>query len=104
MGIFDKKPEADFSDVKAGKSGSTGGFAGNTGATDFSDVESGASSTSSAGTTYTVKSGDSLSKIAKQFYGDGSKWKIIHSANSAKIPNPDMIHPGQELIIPAQEN
>lgn len=100
MGIFDKKPEGDFSDVKAD---STGGFSKAGGTADFSDVQSGASSTASAGSTYTVKSGDSLSKIAKQFYGDGSKWKVIHSANSAKIPNPDLIHPGLELIIPAQE-
>ena len=53
-----------------------------------------------AGGTYTVKSGDSLSKIAKQVYGDASKWKLIHEANKAKIPNPDLIHPGDQLTIP----
>jgi nucleoid-associated protein YgaU len=53
-----------------------------------------------AGSTYTVKSGDSLSKIAKQVYGDASKWKLIHEANKAKIPNPDLIHPGDQLTIP----
>jgi nucleoid-associated protein YgaU len=88
----------DFSDVSA--SGSTS--AGNTGgAPDFSDVKSGGSSTApSAGKTYTVKSGDSLSKIAKQFYGDAGKWKKIHAANADKIPNPDLIHPGLQLTIP----
>jgi nucleoid-associated protein YgaU len=101
MGIFDKKPDADFSDVKAD---STGGYSSTGGTADFSDVQAGSSSTASAGSTYVVKSGDSLSKIAKHFYGDGNKWKIIHQANSAKIPNPDLIHPGLELIIPAQEN
>lgn len=101
MGFFDKKPDPDFSDVKAD---STGGFSKASVPADFSDVEGGASSTAPAGGTYVVKSGDSLSKIAKQFYGDGNKWKIIHAANSAKIPNPDLIHPGLELIIPAQEN
>ncbi len=101
MGIFDKKAEGDFSDVKAD---STGGVARSAGSADFSDVKEGSSSTASAGSSYTVKSGDSLSKIAKQFYGDGGKWKIIHAANSAKIPNPDLIHPGLELTIPAQEN
>ena len=50
---------------------------------------------------YTVKSGDTLSKIAKQMYGDASQWKRIHEANRAKIPNPDLIHPGDELTIPA---
>ena len=97
MGIFDKKGEADFKDVKADSSVSRP-------KADFSDVQGGASSTASAGTTYTVKPGDSLSKIAKHFYGDASKWKRIHAANSAKIPNPDLIHPGQELTIPAKEN
>lgn len=100
MGFFDKKPDTNFSDVKAD---STGGVTPDRSA-DFSDVEGGSTSTGSAGTTYTVQSGDSLSKIAKRFYGDGNKWKIIHAANSAKIPNPDLIHPGQELIIPAKEN
>ena len=107
MGIFDKKP--DFSDVNkgSGSAGSTGGFSGfpSTNASapkaDFSDVESGSSTTAPVGgQTYTVKSGDSLSRIAKEFYGDGSKWKRIHAANRDKIPNPDLIHPGQELIIP----
>lgn len=54
-----------------------------------------------AARTYTVKSGDSLSRIAKAMYGDASKWKLIHAANKAKIPNPDLIHPGDELTIPA---
>lgn len=105
VGLFDKKP--DFSDIKkdsttAGSSGSLDGFANrNTANADFSDVESGSSSQSSGtGRTYTVKSGDSLSKIAKQFYGDGNDWKRIHAANRDKVPNPDLIHPGQELIIP----
>jgi nucleoid-associated protein YgaU len=53
------------------------------------------------GQKYTVKSGDSLSKIAKHFYGDAGKWKKIHEANKAKIPNPDLIHPGDELVIPS---
>ena len=55
---------------------------------------------SGGGQTYTVKSGDSLSKIAKQVYGDASQWKKIHEANKAKIPNPDLIHPGDQLVIP----
>jgi nucleoid-associated protein YgaU len=59
-----------------------------------------ASGGSGGGRTYTVKSGDSLSKIAKEVYGDASEWKKIHEANKAAIPNPDLIHPGQELQIP----
>ena len=90
----------DFSDV--GGSSTKGGSSGTGGTADFSDVKSGSSSTDAfTGTTYVVKSGDSLSKIAKRFYGDGAKWKKIHAANSDKIPNPDLIHPGLELTIPA---
>ena len=70
---------------------------------DFSDVSGGSSTTApvGGGTTYTVKQGDSLSKIARHFYGDGAKWKKIHAANADKIPNPDLIHPGLELTIPS---
>jgi nucleoid-associated protein YgaU len=54
-----------------------------------------------AGRKYTVKAGDSLSKIAKEVYGDASQWKKIADANKATVPNPDLIHPGDELTIPA---
>ena len=71
------------------------------GAADFSDVSASHSTTApTGGKTYTVKKGDNLSKIAKQFYGDAAKWKKIHAANADKIPNPDMIHPGLQLTIP----
>ena len=53
-----------------------------------------------AGKTYTVKSGDTLSKIAKEVYGDAGQWKKIAEANKATVPNPDLIHPGDELVIP----
>jgi nucleoid-associated protein YgaU len=49
---------------------------------------------------YTVKSGDSLSKIAKLKYNDAQQWRKIYEANKAQIKNPDLIHPGQKLIIP----
>ena len=92
-------PNADFSDV--GGSSTPGSSSGTGGAADFSDVSGGSSSTvARGGTTYVVKSGDNLSKIAKQFYGDPAKWKKIHAANSDKIPNPDLIHPGLQLTIP----
>jgi nucleoid-associated protein YgaU len=86
---------------------------------DFSDVQSGSSTTAASppgtapmppvgptiGTsgsdqTYTVVTGDSLSKIAKRFYGDANKWPRIHEANRDQIKNPDLIHPGQKLRIP----
>lgn len=105
MTMNSDNPGADFSDVggSASTSGSANTSSANTaGAADFSDVRSGGSSTAAAGgQTYVVKSGDSLSKIAKHFYGDASKWKKIHAANADKIPNPDLIHPGLQLTIPA---
>jgi len=47
-----------------------------------------------------VKSGESLSKIAKHYYGDPMKYKAIFEANTNLLDNPDMIHPGQVLVIP----
>ncbi len=92
-------PNADFSDV--GGSSTTGSSSGAGGTADFTDVSGSSSSTAAkGGVTYVVKKGDNLSKIAKQFYGDPGKWKKIHAANSDKIPNPDLIHPGLQLTIP----
>lgn len=50
--------------------------------------------------TYTVKPGDSLSKIAKALYGDANRWKEIHQANLDQIKDPDKIFPGQVLRLP----
>jgi nucleoid-associated protein YgaU len=49
---------------------------------------------------YTIQSGDSLSKIARQFYGDPNDWQKIYQANKDKIKDPNLIHPGQKIIIP----
>ena len=65
---------------------------------DFSNVQSGSSSTATK--IYEVVAGDSLSKIAKHFYGDAKLWRKIHAANSATIKNPDLIFPGQVITIP----
>ena len=55
-----------------------------------------------AGTTYTVVSGDSLSKIATHHYGDSAKWHQIYEANKALIGNnPDLIEVGQVLTLPS---
>ena len=71
-------------------------------AANFSDVQSGSSSTApaDASRSYTVQSGDNLSKIAKHVYGDPNKWHKIFEANRDKIKNPDLIHPGQVLTLP----
>ena len=52
---------------------------------------------SSGGSSYTVQSGDSLSKIGSKY---GVSWKAIFEANRDKLDDPDKIQPGQELTIP----
>ena len=49
---------------------------------------------------YTVKRGDSLSKIAKRYYGDPMKYMKIFKANQPLLKDPDKIYPGQTLRIP----
>ena len=47
-----------------------------------------------------VKSGDTLSKIAKEAYGDANAYMKIFEANKPMLSNPDKIYPGQKLRIP----
>ena len=49
---------------------------------------------------YEVKSGDTLSKIAKEYYGDAMKYPTIFEANKPMLDHPDKIYPGQVLRIP----
>ena len=54
-----------------------------------------------SGKTYVVKSGDSLSKIAKDALGDAKRWPEIYELNKELIgDNPNIIHPGQKLSLP----
>lgn len=50
--------------------------------------------------THTVVKGESLSKIAKRYYGDMMKYQQIFDANRDKLTSPDEIEVGQELVIP----
>lgn len=50
--------------------------------------------------TYTVKPGDSLSKISKEFYGDANQYEKIFEANRDRLSDPNKIRAGQELVIP----
>ena len=52
------------------------------------------------GGTYTVKPGDTLSKIAKQHLGDANAYMRIFEANRDQLSNPDLIKPGQVLKLP----
>jgi nucleoid-associated protein YgaU len=62
-------------------------------------ASSGASA--SAGRTYTVKAGDTLSKIAKEHLGDANAYPKIFEANRDQLSDPDKIKPGQVLKIPS---
>lgn len=53
-----------------------------------------------AAVTYTVQGGDTLSKIAKQFYGNANQYMKIFEANKDQLSDPDKIKPGQVLKIP----
>jgi nucleoid-associated protein YgaU len=96
MGIFGgkKKEEkkADFSNVRAGGS--------STAATPPPVGSSPAPQPAVEPQSYVVVPGDSLSKIAKRYYGDASQWRRIYEANRDQLSNPDLIHPGQRLKIP----
>ena len=112
MGLFGwkKKKEDDkpsFDNVGSGRSTER--------KPDFSNVRSGGSSTAApaaaaapaplAQRRHTVVSGDSLSKIAKHHYGDAGKWRRIYDANRQTIgDNPDLIKPGQDLVIPEENS
>jgi nucleoid-associated protein YgaU len=52
---------------------------------------------------YTVKLGDSLSKLAERFYNSTSKWEKIYEANRDTVKNPHYIYVGQKLMIPADD-
>lgn len=72
---------------------------------DFSNVKSGSSTVQGSGATgeqtYTVEKGDTLSHIAKQFYGKANQWQAIFAANRDQLDDADKIFPGQVLKIPA---
>ena len=55
------------------------------------------------GQTYEVKSGDNLSKISKQFYGDANEYMRIFYANRETLNDPDKIQVGQKLVIPPDD-
>ena len=71
---------------------------------DFSNVQSSVTSTEEVvgQQTYVVQKGDSLSHIAKQFYGKAGHWHGIFDANRDQLDDPDKIFPGQVLKIPAE--
>jgi len=59
-----------------------------------------AGAASSGSRTYNVQPGDTLSKIAKEFYGNANDYNRIFEANRDKLESPDKIRAGQEIVIP----
>jgi nucleoid-associated protein YgaU len=95
----------DFSNVRTGTSSEPAGTP------DFSNVRGGTSAVQGGGGTgtpaagrgsqqYTVERGDTLSHIAKHFYGKAGRWRAIFDANRDQLDDPDLIRPGQVLTIP----
>ena len=83
----------------------------NNGKPDFSNVTGSVASTEApldtgggggGEQTYTVAKGDTLSKIAKEFYGEANKYHQIFEANKPMLKDPDKIYPGQMLRIPPE--
>jgi nucleoid-associated protein YgaU len=64
----------------------------------YSDLKHEIATTGGANQPYTVKPGDSLSKVSKLFYGDPNKYNAIAKANG--IANPDLIRAGQQINVP----
>jgi nucleoid-associated protein YgaU len=95
--LFGSKPkkDVDFSNVRSGSSTTAPAADASRGATPKRTPEG-----VPEAKTWTVRPGDTLSDIAKQVYGDASRWKAIYEANRSQIDDPDLIYPGQELVLP----
>jgi LysM repeat protein len=65
-----------------------------------SSAQSGGGRSSAAERMYTVKPGDTLSKIAKEMYGNPNEYQKIFGANRDQLSDPNQIRPGQQLKIP----
>ena len=95
------KPKADFGNVKSSVTSTAPAKP----KADFSRVSASVASTApildpQPPATYVVKSGDSLSKIARKTLGSPNKWKALWEANKDQIKDPDKIYPGQVLKLP----
>lgn len=53
-----------------------------------------------SGTVHVVRRGDTLTRIARRYYGNGNRYRVIYRANRRKIRNPNLIYPRQRLYIP----
>ena len=69
----------------------------------IADIKVAAGAAGKAASTYTVKAGDTLSKIAKEHLGDANAYMAIFEANKDQLTDPDKIKPGQVLKLPAAQ-
>lgn len=67
---------------------------------DWNDVTYSAIINDNGVTTYRVKRGDSLWKIAKEFYGNGARWRRIYDANDDVLTDPQSLRVGHILVLP----
>jgi nucleoid-associated protein YgaU len=67
----------------------------------IADIKVAPGAAAAATTTYTVKAGDTLSKIAKEHLGDANAYMAIFEANRDQLTDPNQIKPGQVLKLPA---
>ena len=77
---------------------------GNTNGVSQVDDQIQVSQAEAAATYHTVERGDTLSKIAKEVYGNAMKYPVIFEANKPMLSDPDKIYPGQVLRIPPLED
>ncbi len=93
------QPGADFSNV-VGSSRSVADTSAPGASGSMAHSSSGSDGGAWSSKTYTVEAGDSLSAIAKKFYGDANQYQRIFEANQPMLKDPDKIYPGQVLRIP----
>jgi len=66
----------------------------------YTPPDAGFAAAPAGGRTHTVQKGDTLYKLARQYYNDQAKWKDIYEANRAEMGDPNRIRVGQRLVIP----
>ncbi len=102
---FERMPKQDLTGVKTDRQRSDTEVWGNRGYLTQSVAPEISEPETSVGTPfdrYTVKKGDTLQKISKEFYGTTKRWNKIYEANKDVMKGPDKIYPGQELNIPRE--
>lgn len=96
----DQEKKADFGNVRSGSSSTAREVPKPAARPPAAPAEAAPAPAPPADTSYEIRKGDTLSGIAQRFYGDATKWRLIHEANRDVISDPDKIYPGQRITIP----